>query len=60
MTNSDLRTFDNFYANLAQSAYHERPVRFPYESLSDINQNILDSGKSILFDFSKADVSMIL
>ena len=53
MSNSNLRTFDNFYADLAQSAYHGRPVRFPYESLSDINQNILDSGKSILFDFSK-------
>ena len=53
MTNSNLKTFDNFYADLAQSAYTGRPIRFPYESLSKKNQTQLDSGTSIPFDFSK-------
>ena len=29
MTNSNLKTFDNFYADLAQSAYIGRPNNFP-------------------------------
>ena len=29
MTNSNLKTFDNFYADLAQSAYNGRPNNFP-------------------------------
>ena len=53
MTNSNLKTFDNFYANLAQSAYLGRPVRFPYESqLKDIRK-LLDNGDSLEFDFSQ-------
>ena len=44
MTNSNLKTFDNFYADLAQSAYTYRPNNFP----PDINA--LDYQ---LFDFSR-------
>ena len=53
MTNSNLKTFDNFYADLAQSSYRGRPIRFPYESLSEKNKAKLDSGTSIPFDFSQ-------
>ena len=52
MSNSNLKTFDNFYADLAQSAYHGRPIRFPYESQLKDNQKILDNGGSLEFDFS--------
>lgn len=53
MTNSNLKTFDNFYADLAQSAYLGRPVRFPYESqLKDIRK-LLDNEDSLEFDFSQ-------
>lgn len=53
MTNSNLKTFDNFYADLAQAAYLGRPVRFPYESqLKDIRK-LLDNGDSLEFDFSQ-------
>lgn len=53
MTNSNLKTFDNFYADLAQSAYTGRPIKFPFESQSKYDQNRLDSGRSLEFDFSK-------
>ena len=53
MTNSNLKTFDNFYANLAQSAYLGRPVKFPYESQKKYDRDVLDSGQSLEFDFSK-------
>ena len=33
MSNSNLKNFDNFYADLAQSSYRGRPVVFPYEKL---------------------------
>ncbi|RKV73224.1 MAG: DUF2974 domain-containing protein, partial [Streptococcus sp.] len=52
MSNSNLKTFDNFYADLAQSSYHGRPVKFPYESQREKNKAILDSGGSLYFDFS--------
>ena len=53
MSNSNLKNFDNFYADLAQSAYLGRPVRFPYESqLKDIRK-LLDNGDSLEFDFSQ-------
>ncbi len=29
MSNSNLKNFDNFYADLAQSAYANRPNNFP-------------------------------
>ena len=44
MTNSNLKTFDNFYADLAQSAYTYRPNNFPPDN------NALDYQ---LFDFSR-------
>ncbi|WP_128973511.1 cutinase family protein, partial [Streptococcus oralis] len=53
MSNSNLRTFDNFYADLAQSAYRGRPVIFPYEKLTEDQQAKLDSGQSLEFDFSQ-------
>ena len=44
MTNSNLKNFDNFYADLAQSAYANRPSNFsPYNNSKDIRQ----------FDFSR-------
>lgn len=53
MTNSNLKTFDNFYADLTQSAYTGRPVKFPYESQKKYDRDELDSGQSLEFDFSK-------
>ena len=53
LSNSNLKTFDNFYADLAQSSYRGRPVVFPYEKLRKDEQKALDSGSSIPFDFSK-------
>ena len=53
MSNSNLKTFDNFYADLAQSAYTGRPIKFPYNSLTRDRQKKLDSGYSIPFDFSQ-------
>ena len=53
LSNSNLKTFDNFYADLAQSAYRGRPVVFPYEKLRKDEQKALDSGEAIPFDFSK-------
>lgn len=53
MTNSNLRTFDNLYANLAQSAYTGRPSNFPYISQREIDKTLLDSGQSLPFIFSK-------
>ena len=44
MINSNLKTFDNFYADLAQSAYTYRPNNFPPDN------NALDYQ---LFDFSR-------
>ena len=44
MTNSNLKNFDNFYSDLAQSAYTNRPSNFsPYNNSTDIR----------LFDFSR-------
>ncbi|KEQ45676.1 hypothetical protein SK578_0520 [Streptococcus mitis] len=53
MSNSNLKTFDNFYADLAQATYRGRPILFPYEKLRKDERNALDSGDSIYFDFSK-------
>ena len=35
MSNSNLKTFDNLYADLAQSAYTGRPNNFPPKNISD-------------------------
>jgi len=53
LSNSNLKSFDNFYANLAQSAYRGRPNLFPYERLTKAEKEILDSGDSLPFDFSQ-------
>ena len=47
MPNWNLKSFDNIYASLAESAYRDRPNRFPYEQLSKAKKNRLDSGKSM-------------
>ena len=44
MTKSNLKNFDNFYADLAQSAYTGRPSNFPPDNNSKDYQ---------LFDFSQ-------
>ena len=53
LTNSNLRTFDNFYSNLAQSAYRGRPNLFAYERLTKEEIKVLDSGKALEYDFSR-------
>lgn len=53
MTKSNLKNFDNFYADLAQSAYTGRPSNFPYDSQSDSDKMLLDSGQSLYFNFSQ-------
>ena len=53
MTNSNLKSFDNFYANLAQSAYRGRPNLFAYERLTKEERKVLDSGEALQYDFSQ-------
>ena len=48
-----LQNFNNFYVNLAQSAYPSAPVKFPFEVLSKRNKSIINSGNSVPFDFSQ-------
>ena len=38
MTNWNLKSFDNLYASLAESAYRDRPNKFPYEQLDQIQE----------------------
>lgn len=38
MSNWNLRSFDNLYASLAESAYRYRPKNFPYEQLDQIQE----------------------
>lgn len=52
LTNWNLKSFDNLYASLAESAYRYRPNKFPYEQLDPKIQKTLDSGKSVEFNFS--------
>ena len=52
MSNWNLNGFENLYASLAESAYRDRPNRFPYEQLSELKKNRLNSGKSVGFNFS--------
>lgn len=42
---SNLSTFNNFYLNLSQSAYEDRPISF-YKHLNDVEN-------AAYFDFSK-------
>ena len=53
MTNSNLKDFSNFHANLAQSAYTGRPSNFPFDSQRDSDKELLNSGQSLYFDFSQ-------
>ena len=52
MSNWNLKSFDNLYASLAESAYRYRPKKFPYEQLNESKKNRLNSGKSVGFNFS--------
>ena len=52
MSNWNLKSFDNLYASLAESAYRYRPKEFPYEQLNESKKNRLNSGKSVGFNFS--------
>jgi len=47
LTNSNLRTFDNFYSNLAQSAYRGRPNLFAYERLTKEEIKVLEFRESV-------------
>ena len=38
MSNWNLKSFDNLYASLAESAYHDRPANFPSEQLDQIQE----------------------
>lgn len=53
MTNSNLKDFGNFHADLAQSAYTGRPSNFPFDSQRDSDKDLLNSGQSLYFDFSQ-------
>ena len=53
LPNWNLKSFDNIYASLAESAYRDRPNGFSFEQLLPEEQKILNSGKSLVFDFSK-------
>ncbi|MGX7046403.1 hypothetical protein ACWN83_05190 [Pseudolactococcus plantarum] len=44
---SNLKNFNNIFANLAESTYNNRPFNFPNESLKKNQKEILDSGKSL-------------
>lgn len=53
MPNWNLKSFDNIYASLAESAYRDRPANFAFGQLNRDQQNRLKKNKSVLFDFSK-------
>ena len=38
MSNWHLKSFDNLYASLAESAYRDRPKKFPSEQLDQIQE----------------------
>ena len=46
MSNSNLKTFDNFYADLAQSAYNGRPNAFPRYN-NAVNWKLIDYSQHI-------------
>ena len=50
---NNFQTFDNFYGNLAQGAYPFTPKQFPLEGLDLKQQQKLNAGQSIPFDFSQ-------
>ena len=56
MSNWNLETFDNIYSSLAESGYTYRPNRFVYSQLSPKQQQKLDSGFSLKYNFSQSAV----
>ena len=52
MTNWNLKSFDNLYASLAESAYRDRPTNFVFDQLNRDQKNRLKKNKSVLLDFS--------
>ena len=52
LPNWNLKSFDNLYASLAESAYRDRPTNFAFGQLNRDQQNKLKKNKSVLFDFS--------
>lgn len=49
MSNSNLKTFDNFYGDLAQSAYTGRPNNFPPKNNST-KVKVFDFSKEVIYD----------
>ena len=47
------QNFNYLYANLAQSSYLDMPRNFPIEQIGPKEQNQLNSGQSVPFNFSK-------
>lgn len=52
MPNWNLKSFDNLYASLAESAYRDRPTNFVFDQLNRDQKNRLKKNKSVLLDFS--------
>lgn len=50
---NNFSTFDNPYAVIAQGTYPRSPIQFPYDYLDPKQQQNLNAGQSISFDFSK-------
>lgn len=53
MSNTNLPNFNNIYANLAESAYTDRPKSFAQKDLDSKTKSSLDSGKSVKFNYSE-------
>ncbi|AUW96129.1 cutinase family protein [Streptococcus pluranimalium] len=53
MTNWNLETFENIFANLSQSTYTGRPLVFDYARLGEADKKRLGNVYSIEFNFSK-------
>lgn len=53
---SNLETFNNIYADLAQASYTGRPVQFPYDSKkwNEEQLNQYKNNESVKFTFPKA------
>ena len=52
LPNWNLKSFDNLYASLAESAYRDRPTNFVFDQLNRDQKNRLKKNKSVLLDFS--------
>ena len=49
MSNSNLKSFDNFYADLAQSAYNGRPNAFPRHN-NNKNWKLIDFSQDVVYE----------